>query len=61
MAFLQTTQQNQLLFIFFNSVYETLQNKQVGIRIFLDFNKEFDYIERSILLAKLENYGVKVN
>lgn len=41
------------------SIYNTLDNKQCQITVFCDLSKAFDTISHSILLRKLDNYGIR--
>ena len=42
-------------------IYETMDQGDIPISIFLDLSKVFDTLDHSILLNKLEYYGVKGN
>ena len=42
-------------------VLNSLNNKKAVIGIFLDFSKAFDTVKHSILLTKLEHYGIRGN
>ena len=41
------------------NIYKSLNDKSVNISIFVDLSKEFDTFEHSILLEKMELYGVR--
>ena len=40
-------------------IKESIDNKQYGCRIFIDLCKAFDIVNCSILLTKLEHYGIR--
>ena len=42
-----------------DSWYETMDRGEVNLAIFLDLKKAFDTVDHTILLAKLEKYGVR--
>ena len=44
-----------------DKIYETMDQGDIPISIFLDLSKAFDTLAHSILLNKLEYYGVKDN
>ena len=41
------------------SQYESLNNREYSLNIFVDFRKAFDSINRNILLQKLQAYGIR--
>jgi hypothetical protein len=44
---------------FIGEVQKILDNEQLAFGIFLDLSKAFDVIDHSLLLAKLELYGLR--
>ena len=39
--------------------YETLNNKSIGIGVFIDYSKAFDTLNHTILMEKLVRYGIR--
>ena len=44
-----------------NYITDSLDNRSHTIGAFLDLSKAFDTVNRNILLAKLNNYGIRGN
>ena len=42
-----------------DNIVETLENKEYGVCILLDFAKAFDTVGHEILISKLEQYGIR--
>ena len=49
------------LIVMTEMIRATLDNKRFGCGVFIDLQKAFDTVNHNILIAKLENYGVRGN
>ena len=44
-----------------NEVLTNLSKKQITVLLLVDFSKAFDMVDHSVLLKKLDNYGIRGN
>jgi hypothetical protein len=50
---------NTALINFIEGVYNTLDNKEVCVGVFLDLLKAFDMVNHNVLLQKFDTYGIR--
>ena len=46
---------------FIKHFYETFNQKELGLAVFIDFSKAFDCLDHRILLSKMEGLGIRGN
>ena len=44
-----------------HTVLDTLNNKQVALMLLIDYSKDFDLVEYTVILSKLHHYGSMVS
>ena len=42
-------------------VHDNIHDKNFSVLIFLDIQKAFDIVDHTLLIAKLEQYGIGIN
>ena len=58
-GFRQNHSTNNALFSITEKIRETLDNNNFACGTFIDLQKAFDTVDHTILLKKLENYGIR--
>ena len=50
---------NSAIINFLKNVYNSVDNKEISVGLFLDLSKAFDLVDHNILLKKLEAIGIR--
>ena len=58
-GFLKGKSTNTAIVNFLKDVYNSMDNKEISIGLFLDLSKAFDLVDHNILLKKLCAYGIR--